>query len=348
MQKNRIPYLDIARGLGILLVVIGHVEVIDASLRGYVTSFHMPLFFAISGVLMQERDEEREELRAIARKKLHRLMLPYLIFSLLSFVIEGARMLLKHLDGWEILFRQLCQSLCLQGVSTLWFLPAMFFATLLFLWLRRHTGHRGTILLVSVLTAAAWLCSLWEKSLLLPLADVLPYGLLHDILSMMFRSVFCVCFVCVGYYFAYMCGRFRLKKRWELLCAILLLLLTALLNRRSGPVDIRFMTLGNPVLCLGETIGGSVGVLMLCRAAEGLAALPVGRIFSYYGRNSLIVMVTHMDFRVLNYSIRLAAFINVLLQNQFLYCVLILVFVFVMEIAVIECVRRFFPFVIGR
>lgn len=61
MQKNRIVTLDIAKGLAITLVVYGHVmqgmghrHLIDENFHRFsntfVYSFHMPVFFFVSGL----------------------------------------------------------------------------------------------------------------------------------------------------------------------------------------------------------------------------------------------------------------------------------------------------------
>lgn len=48
MEKKRLEYIDIARGIGIVLVVLGHcLSQLDGGLRTFIYSFHMPLFFCI-------------------------------------------------------------------------------------------------------------------------------------------------------------------------------------------------------------------------------------------------------------------------------------------------------------
>ena len=47
--KKRINYFDIAKGLGILLMIIGHMPIKNEYLKNFIFCFHMPLFFAISG-----------------------------------------------------------------------------------------------------------------------------------------------------------------------------------------------------------------------------------------------------------------------------------------------------------
>lgn len=49
-MKERIEYFDIAKGILILCVVIGHV--FDRGvINQYVYSFHVPAFFIISGIM---------------------------------------------------------------------------------------------------------------------------------------------------------------------------------------------------------------------------------------------------------------------------------------------------------
>lgn len=48
VDSNRIVSFDILKGVGILLVILGHIE-IPYMLKIVIYSFHMPLFFFVSG-----------------------------------------------------------------------------------------------------------------------------------------------------------------------------------------------------------------------------------------------------------------------------------------------------------
>lgn len=48
-MNNRIKTIDIAKGLGILLVVIGHSMQTGSYPMRVIWTFHMPLFFFLSG-----------------------------------------------------------------------------------------------------------------------------------------------------------------------------------------------------------------------------------------------------------------------------------------------------------
>ncbi|WP_353939436.1 acyltransferase family protein [uncultured Bifidobacterium sp.] len=53
-RNSRLTALDSLRGFGILLVVLGHASR-SVGLASWIFSFHMPLFFIISGMLFHEK-----------------------------------------------------------------------------------------------------------------------------------------------------------------------------------------------------------------------------------------------------------------------------------------------------
>ena len=55
-EESRIRWLDAARGYGILLVIFAHVDY--SFLRGIIYTFHMPLFFFLSGYVFEREDQK--------------------------------------------------------------------------------------------------------------------------------------------------------------------------------------------------------------------------------------------------------------------------------------------------
>ena len=49
---KRLDYVDTLKGIGILLMLMGHVP-FGANFDYYIHAFHMPLFFFISGFLIK-------------------------------------------------------------------------------------------------------------------------------------------------------------------------------------------------------------------------------------------------------------------------------------------------------
>ncbi len=92
MKGKRLRSLDIAKGIAIILVVIGH-AIPDASARqgisspaleilfSVIYSFHMPLFFLISGYFVDTLSAAVSR-KQLIWKKFQRLMIPYLFVGL--------------------------------------------------------------------------------------------------------------------------------------------------------------------------------------------------------------------------------------------------------------------------
>ena len=99
-QRQRLGYLDIAKGIGIILVVIGHALSVLPSpdkenvelLRTIIYLVHMPLFFFISGLLFEKNLKRYEAVgfRSYVLGKAQLYLIPYITFSILLYVIVAA------------------------------------------------------------------------------------------------------------------------------------------------------------------------------------------------------------------------------------------------------------------
>jgi acyltransferase len=153
-SQGRIQYLDIAKGIGIILMVMGH-STFGEGFQHYIHGFHMPLFFFISGLLYTFKPE-RGWLE-VCKGKCRSILVPYIVFGLITWGIwaltrggrvSGADLFipLRHLI-W-------INSTGLVISGEFWFLSAMFFASLLFDGLFRifaRASIRCSILAVLVL-----------------------------------------------------------------------------------------------------------------------------------------------------------------------------------------------------
>lgn len=347
-DTKRISYLDIARGIGMVLVVMGHVTYINPALRHFITAFHMPLFFVISGILLEINREEEKNYKLLIFRKLQRIMIPYLVFSLASFVVEGTRVMIKGLDEWNVVLRQLFQSVCLQGVSTLWFLPALLISELLFIGLRKKTNHIGTILICVGIVVGCYLLSDYEQLIYPYHAVSRVFRLLHDVVSMVIRNLFCVGFICLGYYINRWLMK-RMQSGWQDVISLLIFAIVGYVAIQNvGMADLRFMVIDSLPLYILGAVGGSMAVILMCKCLQRVPISPVKKVPEFYGRNSLIIMVTHMDFRVLYISILLAERIYNRIPIHSLFCMLIVAFVFILEIPIIWFINRYLPIILGK
>lgn len=96
-SSNRLPWLDIARGMGIILVVIGHVGegIINSGIPfpawiklivETIYTFHMPLFFWISGFLFLPSFQKHPD--SFLKIKVGTVLYPYLLWTIIQTLIE--------------------------------------------------------------------------------------------------------------------------------------------------------------------------------------------------------------------------------------------------------------------
>jgi len=88
----RIEWLDNLRAIGIFFVVLGHTAGLPPYVEKLIFSFHMPLFFWVSGLMCKE-SIQRESFSLFFKKKMGKLLIPYLFFSFVSYI------------AWFLLFR---------------------------------------------------------------------------------------------------------------------------------------------------------------------------------------------------------------------------------------------------
>lgn len=108
-ENNRIEWVDVAKGIGILLVLIGHAPR-DAMRSRYVSidflyhfiySFHMPLFFFLSGVVYEHTKKnklEKKDFRFVTGKA-KSLLVPWISFSVLIYMIVYGLNLIPGIQG---------------------------------------------------------------------------------------------------------------------------------------------------------------------------------------------------------------------------------------------------------
>jgi fucose 4-O-acetylase-like acetyltransferase len=132
-MQNRDHWVDYAKGLGILLVVYGHVSrgVFNAGIKvdaelfklvdSVIYSFHMPLFFFLSGLFFLASLQKYGRTGLIA-DKLDSVLYPYILWSLLQGFIEVflSRYTTSSTTTGEVL------SLFWQPRAQFWFLYVLF------------------------------------------------------------------------------------------------------------------------------------------------------------------------------------------------------------------------------
>ncbi|MGN1160207.1 MAG: acyltransferase family protein [Lachnospiraceae bacterium] len=358
MEKRRVDYLDMVKGIGIILVVAGHSQYLAKNALTVIYSFHMPLFFIVSGMVSCYIGEEKRSMKQILKKKLCSLMIPYAVFSLIYLAIYGGYFC--HVAGYltsETIKEYAVQAVSLDGMSVLWFLSALFFAELLFLGVRKIYGKRVTYLIMAILTIVA--CLLKPQVLgMLPTQTLWQKGI-TGFVSALLRGVVGAGFLALGYatmeLFSWLDEKWyrekitdqrkrKLCRAAELLTGILCWGLTVLLSLYNGNVELRSMTFGSLPIYFLCAYMGSLSLILICRS------LPRQRWLAYLGTNSLIIMVTHLDCQFMLAAIRVGQFFVSISPYAKWYCLYfgIALGMTVLELAAIYAINHFAPFLIGK
>lgn len=181
----RYAVVDMAKGIAIVLVVYGHClrGLIDAGLvaprswlgvTDYVVyTFHMPLFFAASGLFF--RNAEKRSGRNFLIGRLKSIAYPYFLWSMIhgsiQLAMSGSATTNHALDGARLM------EIAWNPIPPFWFLYALFFANLL-MWMLR----RLSIAIVAGLAFVAFLGAFFVVGWVL--SDV-TYGFLYFSLGVM-------------------------------------------------------------------------------------------------------------------------------------------------------------------
>lgn len=140
-NRNKCNYISIAKAIGIILMVMGHSGSPNVLSR-FLYMFHMPLFFICSGYFFKEMTNTIM-LKAFYQKKVKRLYLPYLRWSLLFLILHN---LFFQIDIYNSLshsyvysatdfFRQLARTIFMTDFELLirpfWFIKELLLASFL-------------------------------------------------------------------------------------------------------------------------------------------------------------------------------------------------------------------------
>ena len=147
-NTKRLDYLDYAKGFGIILVVLGHIYDISNPIKIWLYSFHMPLFFIISGLLIRYTNINERDMNGIIVSKFKSLIIPYIFFELVAIFIWMCQneFTLSALR-WNVVDSILMY--CKAG--TTWFLFALFVSEIIFILLLKYIKSNKMITLITVI-----------------------------------------------------------------------------------------------------------------------------------------------------------------------------------------------------
>ena len=133
MNKSRYEFIDIAKGIGIILVMMGHFFIYRSTVTQVIYSFHMPMFFFLSGIFISAPNADSLKDKAFwlyIWKKTKRLLAMYCLFLGIAVIstavfehkIYPVKRVIKALFGYRL------QTF---HMGPIWFLMALYLASII-------------------------------------------------------------------------------------------------------------------------------------------------------------------------------------------------------------------------
>lgn len=260
---KRLRYIDIAKGMAILCMVLGHTYSMQEKpfIFIWIYSFHMPLFFITSGILYRIKRSGEQKYSSLIQKKTKTLLIPYLIWNTIYQIFIS---ILNFRGGKNIWLTNLQHIIYFNG-SAMWFLPVMFIASLIFL----VTIKNKYLNIILGITLAIVGINMPECSYML---------------EVVFRAFVGVIFIEIGYYFYDM-----YINNFSKIILVIVIGLDIFGVQKNGLVNLSDRLFNNPYIyiwtaCLGTYIIYKLSIYLDKRNI---------RLLEYWGKNSIKILCLH-------------------------------------------------------
>lgn len=294
-MKNRLDYVDVAKGLGMLAIIWGHICCKGWS-NELVYSFHIPLFFFISGLLYN--NEKYKEFLPFVKARAKRLLLPYVAYSVITWLIWVGYTFATN-KPVESYWMPLLQTVIAKGSGgylvhnvALWFIPCLFAVEIIYYFIGKFKWSVSFVICCTIALVSIFLEARYGRDYL----DFWPWNLDSAFMALPFY--------CIGN------GTNRLKNLYDKvknntwLTAIIVVVLTSILvvmARRYGAISMGHSIFGNEYIFHIRGLIGCFSTLffsmLLCAFVERKGNKKIIRggvgYLKWFGINSLDVMATN-------------------------------------------------------
>ncbi len=307
--KKRVYWVDNLRAFSILAVILGHIA---TPLTAFIFSWHMPLFFFVSGFFLKPS----QDIITAATKYARRLLIPFVIFAAIGLIAE----LLKRQFFPDYSFINASINWLEEVIGTyfwvdiaamhhygfvLWFLVALFWGKIIAEFLIRSLKQPLAVLLIGL--AVFLVVAQYQPQL--------PFGLTAALLALVW--------ITLGYYGYRLLEAKPVEAQHRL---IAIMLPAALLAVLPIPLqNIAFNTFSNPLSALFYS---AVIIVLLVALFQGFAGR-TSRLLAWWSSNTMVLFVLHPYTNNAGFIISQKYFQGswpvTLLVSIFLLCIIILV-----------------------
>ena len=155
-MKKRIEELDVCKGLGMILVILGHMLLLG-DIKTWVLSFYMPMFVVVSGVLFKPKPLKNHFMS---------IMAPYYLLGLLCILIYDGivqRALLKN-DLISLAMGCNATQYIVYAAAPLWFLSMLFVLRCVYEILNKYIKQMWLLTLAVLALCAVGCCMAYRRA----------------------------------------------------------------------------------------------------------------------------------------------------------------------------------------
>lgn len=348
-EKKRIKYIDLCKGLGILMVTLGHVTTLANPLDQWMSSMKLSIFFVAAGYLICYTDSyQKQTLKRYIVKLIKSLIVPYLLFSAFGIAFRFWAMVMQHTVNMDSIKSYIFATITLRGIFALWFLPVLFFAEILFFCLIRYAPKALKLLVILIPPLIATWYGGYLEQLKLVLSP-LWYERISFVLFPIGKTIVALWYLYIGYLGCKVCRQIQNGKILFLI-GIIFSAANIYMSQQNMEVDMNHMEFGiRPELFFIGGILGSFGALLVFEFLERYWSFPI---LNYFGKNSLILMSTQRPFYILAIGTagwhEISGAVEVLSWRYYLDSLGALAIVLILEYSIITFINKKAKFMIGK
>ncbi len=292
-MKDRVDYIDISKGLGMLAIIWGHI-INSGWSYALVYSFHIPLFFFLSGLVYNNK--KHTDIIVFIKNRAKRLLLPYVIYSIVTWLFWVCFVLATHRNVENGIFYPLLQTFIAQGSGgflihnvALWFIPCLFCVEVLFFYIGK-LNKTWAFTICCLLAGLGMLCEkLWGDAYL----QTLPWNLDSALMALPFY--------CVGNIIGINKALFERVQKSKAITLSIVACLTAILQfgaNKWGPISMGHSNFGNEWIFHIRGLVGCFSTLLFSM----LVSFFLGkiRLFDYIIKYVKWIGLNSLDFMAIN------------------------------------------------
>lgn len=325
---KRIEWIDVSKGIGIILVLIGHIS-LNGGLNKFIYSFHMPLFFILSGFTFKLAKKEN-----FIKNKINTILIPYFSFSLLSYIywflierkIRSQEVSLMHAFSNIFIARPGSENYIFN--VSLWFLPTIFILQLLMYFFTKTKNYNRYLVKSIMFTLILGYISSNYLEINLPWGGnivliVLPLFLFGYLLSIHIDKVESINIINLKSFMIFIC---------------ILIIISKYLS-----IDLNNLKVSNYILFIFTSILGFIVVYILSNIIKS-------ELITYLGKNSLTILCIHEPIKRIVIMVA-SKITNISAQsmrtNYMGIGMLGIILIIIMTISV-EIIYKYFYFLLGK